>query len=66
MMLIVETPAGVLIREIPNAMQLRTDVEPGTAAEEAVHDAAAIWGLPDFVGASSPSVRVPVRLETTC
>lgn len=49
MTLIIETPAGVLIRDVPNAMELRSDVEPGRAAEEAVHDAAAIWGLPDFV-----------------
>jgi hypothetical protein len=47
--LIVETPAGVLVRRIPNAMALRSDIQPGEAAEEAVHDAAAIWGLPDFV-----------------
>lgn len=49
LMLIVETPAGVLVRRVPNALALRTDVEHGEAAEEAVHDAAAIWGLPDFV-----------------
>jgi hypothetical protein len=49
MTLIVETPAGVLVRRIPNAMGLRTDVERGGAAEEAVHDSAAIWGLPDFI-----------------
>lgn len=49
MTLIVETPAGVLIRRVPRAMALPTDVESGEAAEEAVHDAAAIWGLPDFV-----------------
>lgn len=47
--LIVETPAGVLVRRIPNAMSLPTDVGDGQAAEEAVHDAAAVWGLPDFV-----------------
>jgi len=47
--LIVETPAGVLVRRVPNAMGLRTDVERGKAAEEAVHDSAAIWGLPDFI-----------------
>jgi hypothetical protein len=47
--LIVETPAGVPVRRVPNAMGLRTDVERGEAAEEAVHDSAAIWGLPDFI-----------------
>jgi hypothetical protein len=46
--LIVETPAGIVLRRIPNAMALPTDIERGEAAEEAVHDAAAIWGLPDF------------------
>jgi hypothetical protein len=49
MTLIVETPAGMLVRRIPNAMGLRSDVERGEAAEEAVHDSAAIWGLPDFI-----------------
>lgn len=49
MTLIVETPAGVLIRRVPRAMPPPSDAEPGQAAEEAVHDAAAIWGLPDFV-----------------
>ncbi len=49
MTLIVETLAGVLVRRVPNAPALRKDVEHGETAEEAVHDAAAIWGLPDFV-----------------
>jgi hypothetical protein len=49
MTLIVETAAGVLVRRVPRAMALPPDVPPGEAAEEAVHDAAAIWGLPDFV-----------------
>lgn len=46
--LIVDTPAGVLVRHIPNASPLPANNERGTAAEEAVRDAAAIWGLPDF------------------
>lgn len=46
--LVVETPAGVLFRRIPNAWPLPGNVEQGREAEEAVHDAAAIWGLPDF------------------
>jgi hypothetical protein len=46
--LVVETPAGVLLRHIPNASPLPATGEQGKAAEEAVHDAAAIWGLPDF------------------
>jgi hypothetical protein len=48
-MLMIETPAGMLVRRIPNASPLREDIEQGTAAEEATHDAAALWGLPDFV-----------------
>jgi len=47
--LIVDTEAGVLVREIPNASPLRDDIARGVAAEEATHDAAALWGLPDFV-----------------
>ncbi|RDI73177.1 hypothetical protein Gocc_3098 [Gaiella occulta] len=46
--LMVETPTGVLVRRIPNAWPLPSDVTQGQAAEEAVHEAAAIWGLPDF------------------
>lgn len=46
--LVVETPAGVLFRRIPNASPLPMEADQGKAAEEAVHDAAAIWGLPDF------------------
>jgi len=47
--LIVETPTGVARRRIPNASPLHTDAEQGLAAEDAVQDAASIWGLPDFV-----------------
>jgi hypothetical protein len=46
--LIVETPAGVLLRRIPSASPLPEGADTGTASEEAVHDAAALWGLPDF------------------
>jgi hypothetical protein len=45
---ILETPAGVLLRRIPNASPLPESADQGTATEEAVHDAAAVWGLPDF------------------
>jgi hypothetical protein len=45
----VETPRGVLARRIPSASPLRGDVAYGYAAEAATHDAAAVWGLPDFV-----------------
>jgi len=45
----VETARGVLVREIPGASPLRSDIARGKAAEEATHDAAALWGLADFV-----------------
>ncbi len=38
-----------MARRIPSASPLRTGIEHGYAAEAATHDAAAIWGLPDFV-----------------
>jgi hypothetical protein len=47
--LIVETARGVMARTIPSASPLRTDRSHGSAAEAATHDAAAIWGMPDFV-----------------
>ena len=45
----VETTGGVLFREIEAASPLREDVERGAAAEEATDEAAALWGLPDFL-----------------
>jgi hypothetical protein len=47
--LLVETPRGVMARLVPSASPLRSDVRHGDAAEAATHDAAAVWGLPDFV-----------------
>lgn len=47
--LIIETPIGIVTRTVPNASPLREDDPPGTSAEAAVRDAAAVWGLPDFV-----------------
>lgn len=47
--LVVETDAGPLVRCVPDASPLRSDMRAGTAAEIATSDAAAIWGLPDFV-----------------
>jgi hypothetical protein len=47
--LVVETAAGAFVRTIDHASPLRRDVRPGTAAELATSDAAAVWGLPDFV-----------------
>lgn len=46
--LVGRTESGQFTRVVPAAMPLRTDIEPGTATEIAVHDAAALWGLPDF------------------
>ena len=48
LMLLLETPAGVLQRRVPSASPLRLDMRHGEAAEEATRDAAALWGLPDF------------------
>ncbi|WP_218129134.1 hypothetical protein [Nonomuraea maritima] len=47
--LIVATPHGVFERLVPHATPLRSHDRPGLAAETAVQDAAATWGLPDFV-----------------
>jgi hypothetical protein len=47
--LIVTTPHGTFERVIPDASPLPERVRRGTAAENAIHDAAATWGLPDFV-----------------
>jgi hypothetical protein len=47
--LLVETPRGVMERVIPSASPLSVEVRQGYAAEAAVHDAASVWGLPDFV-----------------
>lgn len=53
--LIVNTPDGVYERVIPNATPLRIHERRGAAAEIAVQDAVATWGLPDFV--MRPSVE---------
>ncbi|MFF5985384.1 hypothetical protein ACFY78_41805 [Streptomyces olindensis] len=47
--LLVNTPSGAYERVIPHATPLRHHDRRGTAAETAVKDAAATWGLPDFV-----------------
>lgn len=46
---IVEMPGGVMVRRIPNASPLEIPDDQGKAVEAAVQDAAAVWGLPDFV-----------------
>jgi hypothetical protein len=38
-----------MARSVPSASPLRSDLRHGDAAEAATHDAAAVWGLPDFV-----------------
>ncbi|OJY41570.1 hypothetical protein [Pseudonocardia sp. 73-21] len=43
------TPDGIFERRIPPATPLNPNVISGTAAEMATHNAAATWGLPDFV-----------------
>jgi len=47
--LIIETPTGAYVRTVPAASPLRDDLDHGAGAEEATQDAAAVWGLPDFV-----------------
>lgn len=47
--LLVETPGGVMVRTVPSASPLADGVRTGPAAEAATQDAAAVWGLPDFV-----------------
>lgn len=47
--LVVETPNGPMLRRIPPASPLPGEVSQGYAAEVATHDAAAVWGMPDFV-----------------
>jgi hypothetical protein len=39
----------VIVRAVPSASPLGSDLRHGGAAEAATHDAAAVWGLPDFV-----------------
>jgi hypothetical protein len=47
--LAIEWEDGFALRRIRPARVLSTDRPQGTAAEEATREAAAIWGLPDFV-----------------
>jgi hypothetical protein len=47
--LVIETDAGTAIRRIPDASPLPEGQTQGYAAEGAIRDAAATWGLPDFV-----------------
>ena len=47
--LVVATSDGVFERVVPHATPLRNHDRLGLAAETAVQDAAATWGLPDFV-----------------
>ena len=45
----VDTAFGTVVRTISGATPLPPDVRGGHVAEDAVGDAAAEWGLPDFV-----------------
>jgi hypothetical protein len=49
MTLVVTTPQGVMLRRVPSASPLPEATAPGYAVEEATLDAAARWGLPDFI-----------------
>jgi hypothetical protein len=53
--LVIETSQGLAVRRIPPAMPLRLTERQGKEAEDATHDAASLWGLPDFV--FPPSLR---------
>lgn len=45
----IQTPSGVWIRTVPAASPLPDVGEQGQQAEQAIADAASLWGLPDFV-----------------
>jgi hypothetical protein len=47
--LLVETAGGPMLRLVPGASPLGDGESQGRAAETATHEAAALWGLPDFV-----------------
>lgn len=47
--LFVDTPDGTWVRRVMPASVLPADRPPGYAAEDATRNAAAMWGLPDFV-----------------
>jgi hypothetical protein len=47
--LLVETDRGIFARRVPSASPLSTGMRHGRAAEVATQDAAAVWGMPDFV-----------------
>ncbi|PQZ92887.1 hypothetical protein CQ018_10430 [Arthrobacter sp. MYb227] len=49
LVLLVSTANEIFERRIPNATKLRASDTVGIAAERAVHEAVATWGLPDFV-----------------
>ncbi len=55
MQILVETNRGMAVRNISAAMPRRLREDQGKEAENAAHDAAAIWGLADFV--FEPAIR---------
>jgi hypothetical protein len=60
--LLVETAEGPMLRLVPSASPLVGGDNQGRAAEKATHQAAALWGLPDFVyGAEMVQVGSGVR-----
>ncbi len=63
MTLVVETASGVYLRTILPAALLPEGIPVGDAAEDATKDAAARWGLPDFVFNSAQSTRGSARRE---
>jgi len=61
--LIVETVAGILVREIPPPSSLLSRDVHGTAAEDSTSGAAGTWGLPDFVYESAEIDKGDARRE---
>jgi hypothetical protein len=57
MTLVIETASGVYLRTILPAALLPEGIPVGDAAEDATKDAAARWGLPDFVFNSTQKAR---------
>ncbi|MFJ6712856.1 hypothetical protein ACIQOF_17965 [Streptomyces sp. NPDC091265] len=61
--LIVKTPNGPYLRRISPALPLPPGVVPGAGAELAIHQAAATWGMPDFVFEPAYAVKGSGRRE---
>jgi hypothetical protein len=61
--LVVETSDGVFLRTVQPATLLPEGLLPGPAAEDTTRNAAAYWGLPDFVFRSAQLSRGSVTRE---